>query len=74
MVTIRGLGTEEASLHKPPSGTRLDADSVGLEEAEWRHQLAFEGQNQQSRKPRIGTEEGSLRRPTLQPIYVPPSG
>ncbi len=28
LVAVRGLGTEEASLYEPPSGTRLQADSV----------------------------------------------
>ena len=35
----RGLDTEDASLHQPPSGARLEAGSVPLEEAEWIHQV-----------------------------------
>ena len=31
LVDMRGLGTEEACLLEPPSGTRLEADSVLLE-------------------------------------------
>ena len=37
LVAIRGLGTEMASLHEPPSGTSLGADPVTLGEALWRH-------------------------------------
>ncbi len=35
MVVIRKLSTEEASHHYPASGTRLEADTVLLELAEW---------------------------------------
>ena len=34
----KGLGTEDACLVQPPSGTRLQAQLVPLEEAVWRHQ------------------------------------
>ena len=38
---MRGPGIEEANLHKPLSGTRLEADSVPVEQAEWRHWVAY---------------------------------
>ena len=36
---MREPGTEEASHHCPACDTRLEADSVLLEYAEWRHQF-----------------------------------
>ena len=39
VVAMRGLRTEENSLHELPSGTRLEAKFEPLEEAEWGHQL-----------------------------------
>ena len=36
-----GVGTEEASLHYPPSSTRLEANPVPLEYAEWRFQISW---------------------------------
>ena len=35
----KGLSTEEACLHWPPSGTRQPGEPVLLEEAVWRHQV-----------------------------------
>ncbi len=36
-----GVGTEEASLHYPASRTRLEADALPLELAEWRFQVSW---------------------------------
>ena len=38
---MRRVGTEEASLPYPASGTRLEANPVLLELAEWRHQVGW---------------------------------
>ena len=47
---MRGLSTEEASLHQPPSGTSLEADSLALDEAS--------GWLLEARISESGTEEG----------------
>ena len=39
LVAMRGLGTEEASLHLPLSGTGLSVDYVPLGDSEWMHQI-----------------------------------
>ena len=72
-----GLGTEEASLHNPPSGTRLEADSVLLEEAEWGHQIGYwrpepvkwkvRWHRGGSEDKRVGSEEASFQRPSVGP-------
>ncbi len=66
---MRELGTKEASLHYPPSNTRLEAEPVLLVEAKWKHR----GQNE-SRKKSGGTEEGQgmlVSRGPLEALLAP---
>ena len=46
LVVMRRLGTEAANTHYPASTTRLEADPLPLESAEWQLQVSFGGQNQ----------------------------
>ncbi len=81
---MRRLSTEEASWHYQASCTRLEADPVPLEWAEW----WLEGGCLQPKKvkqkisrhrggkedKRVGSEVAILQLPTLQPTSVPPIG
>ena len=79
---MRGLSTEEANLHWPPSGTRLKADSVHLEGAVRRHQFGCwrtEPVKCKVRYPRGGSgdkgvdiEEAYLQRPSEDLTCSPP--
>ncbi len=78
------VGSEEASLHQPLSGTRLQAEPVLLGKAKWRHKVGYwrpEPVKHEIRRHRAGSGDkrvglvvASLSRPTLQPSSVPPSG
>ena len=79
---MRGLGTEEVRLLKPPRGTRLESDSVPLEEAVWKHLVGWwrpEPVKWRIRRYRggsgdkkVSTEEATLQRPSRGPHCSPP--
>ena len=79
---MRRLGTEEASRHYPASGTRLEADPLQLELAEWWLEVGcwrpkpvkqnisrhIDGQEDK----RVGSEVASLRQAASTPPCSPP--
>ena len=79
-----GLDTEGVSLHQPPSGTRMEANSAPLEVAVWRHQVGCWRPELVKRNirwhrggcgyKRVGSEEVSLQRPTSQHFRRPTGG
>ena len=78
LVPMGGIGTEEASLHWPPSGTRLEAKSVTLEEAVWwlqvEYQVAQRWVRVEKSRHKAGKPLEALQRPTLQFTLLPLSG
>ena len=81
LVVMRRIGTEEASHHYPASGTRLEADPVPLELAEWGLQVScwrpkpvkwkISGHRGGQGDKRVGSEVASLWQPAGSPPCSP---